>query len=180
MLFAAQFVYSEKDSAQVKVNGVESVGLNTESESSEGIDLNEESEQSIQDEIDQTLREAGLSNDDIDQIKESVKRTSAGDEKNRYKVAHEAIEMTNELIEDVNNIYRLKTGAAEAELLGDVLSLEMGQDGSQELSEEEKQHRKAQEEEDAKPLTTEQKQLLEDLEAELNDIDEDDFDLIDL
>ena len=88
--------------------------------------------------------------------------------------------MVNELIEDVNNMHRLKTGNAEAELLDDVLSMELAGTLTQEPTEEEKAEIEEQERLDSVPMTPEQKQQLADLEAELEEIEDGDFDLIDL
>ena len=143
-------------------------------------DLNEDHTPNVQEEIDQTLRESGFTEEEIAQIRQSVQNPSGAKKNKGYKVAHEAIDMANELIEDVNNMHRLKTGTAEAELLDDVLSMEMGDSLIQEPTEEEKAEIAEQERLDSVPMTPEQKQQLADLEAELDEIEDGDFDLVDL
>ena len=65
--------------------------------------------------------------------------------------------MANDLIKDVKNINRLKTGAAEADLLDDVLTMEMAGSLNKEPTEKEKREIEEQLKLDSQPLTPEQK-----------------------
>ena len=84
------------------------------------------------------MRESGFTEEEIAQIRESIKNPVPSKKNKAYKLAHEAVDMVNDLIDDVNNIHRLKVENAGAELLDDVLSMEMGESLVQEPTESEK------------------------------------------
>lgn len=148
-----------------------------------GVSDDDGSPEATQAEINALLKEEGLSDEDIAEIARinSQDPESAWDELGAEgKLVKELVGDTNDIINQVNNINQLKKQTAEAQILSDSMGIELGEDNELTESPEDKAAQAAYDKEAAKPLTEEQKEQLRDLEHDLNDIDSDEFDIIDL
>ena len=129
------------------------------------------------------MKDTGLTDKEIDEIAKSNANDTGSDQVDLGEDAalvQDTVGDMNAIINDVNNYKQLKKEIEEAEFLNDSLGLAMGEDNELTPTKEDLEAQAKYEKEAAKPLTAEQKAQLEDLEHDLKEIDEDDFDLMDL